>query len=117
MPRKLSRGGARSVRATARGSPSSRRRAQSNCPAEPPADRPGNGHIFYILVDTIATRMGLAAHLKVHDMLSVSHYVPLHSSPGGRKFGRASGSFKVTDDISDRLLRLPIYFGLTDAQV
>ena len=54
---------------------------------------------------------------QARDMLSVSHYVPLHSSPGGKKFGRAQGSFKVTDDISDRLLRLPIYFGITDAEV
>jgi dTDP-4-amino-4,6-dideoxygalactose transaminase len=81
------------------------------------ADRVANGHIFYILADNLATRLALAAHLKAHEMLSVSHYVPLHSSPGGRKFGRASGSFKVTDDISDRLLRLPIYFGITDAEV
>ncbi len=86
-------------------------------PAEAPADRAANGHIFYVLTDTLATRMGLAAHLKAHDMLSVSHYVPLHSSPGGRKFGRASGSFRVTDDISDRLLRLPNYYDITDAQV
>ena len=76
-----------------------------------------NGHIFYVLADTLATRMALARHLKTQDMLSVSHYVPLHSSPGGRKWGRTSGEFKVTDDISDRLLRLPIYFGITDAQV
>ena len=80
-------------------------------------DRVPNGHIFYVLADTLATRMALAQHLKTHDMLSVSHYVPLHSSPGGQKWGRASGEFKVTDDISDRLLRLPIYFGITDAQV
>ena len=86
-------------------------------PAEPPADRAANGHIFYVLVDTLATRMGLATHLKAHDVLSVSHYVPLHSSPGGHKFGRASGSFRVTDDISDRLLRLPVYFSISDAQV
>ena len=86
-------------------------------PLEPAADRVANGHIFYVLANTLATRMALAAHLKAHEMLSVSHYVPLHSSPGGRKFGRASGSFRVTDDISDRLLRLPIYFGITDAEV
>lgn len=86
-------------------------------PAEAPADRVANGHIFYVLADTLATRMALAAHLKQHDVLSVSHYVPLHSSPGGRKFGRASGSFKVTDDVADRLLRLPLYFGITDVEV
>jgi dTDP-4-amino-4,6-dideoxygalactose transaminase len=86
-------------------------------PCEPASDRVANGHIFYLLADKLATRMALAAHLKARDMLSVSHYVPLHSSPGGQKFGRTSGSFEVTDDISDRLLRLPIYFGITDAEV
>ena len=86
-------------------------------PAAAPPDRLANGHIFYVLADSLATRMALAAHLKSFDMLSVSHYVPLHSSPGGRKFGRASGSFQVTDEISDRLLRLPIYFGIADAEV
>ncbi len=80
-------------------------------------DRVPNGHIFYVLADALATRMALAAHLKARDMLSVSHYVPLHASPAGRKWGRASGEFKVTDSISDRLLRLPIYFGITDAEV
>ncbi len=81
------------------------------------SDRVANGHLFYVLAENLATRLELAAYLKARDMLSVSHYVPLHSSPGGKKFGRAQGSFKVTDDISDRLLRLPIYFGITDAEV
>ena len=81
------------------------------------SDCVANGHLFYLLAENLATRVELAAHLKARDMLSVSHYVPLHSSPGGKKFGRAHGSFKVTDDISDRLLRLPIYYGITDAEV
>jgi dTDP-4-amino-4,6-dideoxygalactose transaminase len=81
------------------------------------SDCVANGHLFYLLAQNLATRVELAAHLKARDMLSVSHYVPLHSSPGGKKFGRAHGSFKVTDDISDRLLRLPIYYGITDAEV
>ena len=86
-------------------------------PAEAKPDRVANGHIFHVMADALATRMALAAHLKARDMLSVSHYVPLHSSPGGQKFGRASGSFQVTDDIANRLLRMPIYFGITDAEV
>jgi len=86
-------------------------------PPEPPADCVPNGHIFYVMTDTLATRMALAAHLKARDMLSVSHYVPLHSSPAGRKWGRTSGELKVTDAVGERLLRLPLYFALTDAQV
>jgi dTDP-4-amino-4,6-dideoxygalactose transaminase len=86
-------------------------------PAEAPPDCLANGHIFYVLTDSLATRMALAAHLKKAGMLSVSHYVPLHSSPAGQKFGRASGSFRVTDEIADRLLRVPIYFDITDAEV
>ena len=80
-------------------------------------DRTANGHIFYVLADTPATRMALAAHLKTHNVSSVSHYMPLHSSPGGKKFGRASGTFEVTENITDRLLRLPLYFGITDVQI
>ncbi len=80
-------------------------------------DRVANAHIFYVLPDSLPTRIALAAHLKARDMLSVSHYVPLHSSPGGKRWGRASGAFPVTDDLSERLLRLPLYFGISDAEV
>ena len=80
-------------------------------------DRVANAHIFYVLPETLEARMALAAYLKARDMLSVSHYVPLHSSPGGMRWGRASGSFAVTDDLSARLLRLPLYFGISDAEV
>lgn len=86
----------------------------------PPAvypDRVGNAHIFYLLPDSLATRVALSAYLKARDMYSVSHYVPLHSSPGGMRWGRASGSFPVTDDLSERLLRLPLYYGISDAEV
>ena len=81
------------------------------------ADRVANAHIFYVLPESLAARMALAAHLKARDMLSVSHYVPLHSSPGGMRWGRACGSFPVTDDLSERLLRLPLYYGISDAEV
>ena len=81
------------------------------------ADRVANAHIFYVLPESLAARMALAAHLKARDMLSVSHYVPLHSSPGGMRWGRASGTFPVTDDLSERLLRLPLYYGISDAEV
>ncbi|MDH5535513.1 MAG: DegT/DnrJ/EryC1/StrS family aminotransferase, partial [Betaproteobacteria bacterium] len=51
------------------------------------------------------------------DIHAVFHYVPLHSSPAGRKFGRAAGAMPVTDDVSERLLRLPLYFELQESDV
>ena len=80
-------------------------------------DRRANGHLFHLLAGTPEIRLALAAYLKARGIHPVSHYVPLHTSPGGRKWGRASGELKVTDNISDRLLRLPIYFGISDAEV
>lgn len=80
-------------------------------------DREANGHLFHVLAGTLTARLALAAHLRTQGIHSVAHYVPLHSSPAGRKWGRVSGSMNVTDDISDRLLRLPIYYGISDAEV
>jgi len=77
----------------------------------------GNGHLFYILLRDLAARSRLIDHLKARGIHSVFHYVPLHSSPAGRKFGRAAGPMTVTDDVSDRLLRLPLYHELTEGQV
>ena len=76
-----------------------------------------NGHMFYILLDSLATRTALIAHLKARDIHPVFHYVPLHSSPAGRKYGRANGSMQVTDGLSERLLRLPLHYGMDDADV
>lgn len=81
-----------------------------------PAGVAGNGHMFYVLLQDLATRTRLIAHLKARGIHSVFHYVPLHSSPGGRRFGRAAGPMTVTDGVSDRLLRLPLYYGLADAE-
>ena len=82
---------------------------------EPPGIT-GNGHMFYVLLRDLAARTRLIAHLKARGIHSVFHYVPLHSSPAGRKFGRAAGPMMVTDSVSDRLLRLPLYYGLTAAE-
>ena len=86
-------------------------------PQREPPGVTGNGHMFYILLKDAATRARLIAHLKARGILSVFHYVPLHSSPAGRKFGRAAGPMTVTDDVSARLLRLPLYYGLSEAEV
>ena len=78
----------------------------------PRKDSP-NGHLFYILTDTSATRTDLINHLKDFGILAVFHYVPLHRSPAGRKWGRVSGQLPVTEEISNRLLRLPLYYEMT----
>lgn len=84
--------------------------------SEPPGVK-GNCHMFYILPKDLATRTRLIAHLKARGIHSVFHYVPLHSSPAGRKFGRPAGPMPVTDGVSERLLRLPLYYDLTEAEV
>lgn len=94
--------------------------AEQGALALPPSDPPGvtgNGHLYYILVKDVATRTALIAHLRARDIHAVFHYVPLHSSPAGRRFGRVAGSMTVTDDVSNRLLRLPLYFGLEEPDV
>lgn len=76
-----------------------------------------NGHLYYVIADSLDTRSALIAHLKAQCINPVFHYVPLHSSPAGRKYGRASGGMQVTDDLSERLLRLPLYYEMTDEDV
>ncbi len=72
-----------------------------------------NAHMFYIKAKDLAERTALINHLKSRDILAVFHYVPLHSAPAGQKFGRFEGEDLYTTSQSDRLLRLPLYFGLT----
>ena len=76
-----------------------------------------NCHMFYVLVADIEERTALIAHLRQAGILAVFHYVPLHSSPFARSFGVPQASLPETDDASSRLLRLPMYFDLTDRQV
>ncbi len=73
-----------------------------------------NAHMFYIKAKNLEERTALIKHLKERDILAVFHYVPLHSAPAGLKFGRFAGEDVYTTAESDRLLRLPMYFGLTD---
>jgi len=73
-------------------------------------------HMFYLILPSLEYRQALIAHLKDHGILSVFHYLPLHLSAMGRKFGGQPGDCPVTEEISDRLLRLPFYNCLTEAQ-
>jgi len=83
----------------------------------PHFDTDSNGHMLYIILDSLATRTALIAHLKASDILAVFHYVPLHSSPGGNKHGRVGSTMAVTDDLSDRLLRLPLYYEMENVDI
>jgi dTDP-4-amino-4,6-dideoxygalactose transaminase len=70
-------------------------------------------HMYYILLPSLEIRQGLIEHLKAARILSVFHYLPLHLSDMGRKFGGKIGDCPVTENLSDRLLRLPFYNTLT----
>ena len=68
--------------------------------------------MFYLLLPSLDARNGLIAHLKAHGILSVFHYLPLHLSDMGQQFGGQPGDCPVTEDVSDRLLRLPFFNSL-----
>jgi dTDP-4-amino-4,6-dideoxygalactose transaminase len=78
---------------------------------------PENAHIFYLLCRTNTERHGLIDHLKRKNISAVFHYVPLHDSPAGLRYGRAHGGLPVTDDVSTRLLRLPLYSEMNTSHV
>lgn len=73
-------------------------------------------HLFYMLLPSLRHRQGLIAHLKSRNVQGVFHYLPLHLSDMGRKFGGKEGDCPVTEAVSDRLVRLPFYNGLTREQ-
>ncbi len=76
-----------------------------------------NGHIFYIKVKDFNERNNLINYLKSHQVSAVFHYVPLHTSPAGKRFGRFHGKDVFTTKESERLLRLPIFYGITIEEV
>jgi len=71
-----------------------------------------NAHIYYVLLSPAIERNKLIARLHAFGVDARFHYVPLHSAPAGQRYGRVSGSMKIVDDISARLLRLPLFSGL-----
>lgn len=73
-----------------------------------------NAHMFYFKVKDLDERTALLEHLKKNDILAVFHYVPLHSSPAGLKFGQFNGEDVYTTTESERLIRLPMYFDLQE---
>lgn len=82
-----------------------------------PAQARHNGHLYYVLVADTETRDGLIGALKSAGIQAVFHYVPLHSSPAGSRFGRPAGQLPETDRASATLLRLPLWVGMTPGDV
>jgi dTDP-4-amino-4,6-dideoxygalactose transaminase len=78
-----------------------------------PAECQHNAHMFYILVKCEAIRSRLLAYLSQNNIHAVFHYVPLHTSPMGQQFGCKSGDLPVTEELSERLIRLPCYYELS----
>lgn len=76
-----------------------------------------NGHIYYVLLPTAAAQVSMLAALRTSGVDAVFHYVPLHNSPAGRRFGRACGALEVTEDVPQRLIRLPLWSGMTNSHV
>ena len=73
-----------------------------------------NAHMYYIKLKDLEERSAMIRHLKENDILAVFHYIPLHSAPAGLKFGRFHGEDVYTTRESERLLRLPLYYGIGD---
>lgn len=76
-----------------------------------------NAHMFYIKVQDLEERTALMEYLKQKGILAIFHYVPLHAAPAGLKFGRFAGSDEFTTKDSDRLIRLPMYYGLNEHDI
>lgn len=75
-----------------------------------------NGHLYYVLLPAGTDRGTILRKLREAEIYAVFHYVPLHSSPAGMRFGRTDGDLQRTTDLSERLVRLPFWIGLQEAQ-
>ncbi len=78
-----------------------------------PAECEHNAHMYYIKLSDLEERTKFITYLKENGILSVFHYVPLHTAPAGIKYGRFAGEDKYTTKESERLVRLPMYYHLT----
>ena len=74
-------------------------------------------HVFFALLPSESSRDAVLAHTRAHGVVTTFHYVPLHSSAAGQRFGRTAGSLDKTDSFARRLIRLPLWPGMSDGQV
>lgn len=82
-----------------------------------PSDCQHNAHMFYLKCQDLNERTALLAYLKHNDILAVFHYIPLHSAPAGKKYARFNGVDRYTTKESEKIVRLPLYFGMTNVDV
>lgn len=75
-----------------------------------------NAHMYYVLLAPEIDRQEVLEELRRNEIYAVFHYVPLHSSPAGKRYGRVNGSLKVTDRVSEQIIRLPLWIGITETQ-
>ena len=76
-----------------------------------------NAHMYYLLLPDLASRSRLIDHLRRVGIHAVFHYVPLHASDAGQRYGRQAGDLSVTEDVNERLVRLPLWPGMSDRDV
>lgn len=81
-----------------------------------PAHCAHNAHMYYLLMPDLDARTAFIDKLREAGINSVFHYIPLHTAPAGQRLGRAHGDLKVTSDVANRLVRLPLWLGLEDQQ-
>ena len=82
-----------------------------------PPGRMHNAHLYYLLLPAAGARPAFLQRLAERGVMAVFHYVPLHGSPAGLRFGRQGGPMSVTNDVSSRLVRLPLWAGMSSEQV
>jgi dTDP-4-amino-4,6-dideoxygalactose transaminase len=75
-----------------------------------------NAHMYYLITESLDTRTKFISYLKENGVMAVFHYVPLHSAEAGQKFGRFHGEDKYTTNLSERLVRLPMFYGLEEKE-
>jgi dTDP-4-amino-4,6-dideoxygalactose transaminase len=80
-----------------------------------PSECEHNAHMFYLKCRSFEERTALLEHCKTEKILAVFHYIPLHTSPAGRRFSRFHGEDRFTTVESERLIRLPLYYGMDEA--
>jgi len=87
------------------------------CPPHIPVNCKHNGHMFYLKVKSLTERTSLLKHLKADGIYAVFHYIPLHSAPAGLQFSRFHGVDEHTSKESERLIRLPIWYGMDERSI